>query len=134
MIFSDPRFGTQITLRSGKKKIYDAVECMAAAILTDSVAVRDVRAITLVDHARPGVVVAFERAVFLHCPGEGSPMGQSLLAFGSKASADSACPSGTPLDWRGVLEQVNSTWFRGGLNVEPHVKLPIAKPPGKPAH
>jgi copper chaperone NosL len=133
MIFEDPRFGTEVTLKSGRKKIYDAVECMAAAVLTDSIAVRDIRAVTLVDHARPGVRVPLERTVFLHCPGEGSPMGQSLLAFGSRASADSTCPApnGTILDWRGVLEQVNSVWYQGKLAVEPHVKIAGAKPAAK---
>ena len=133
MIFQDPRFGTEVTLRSGRKKIYDAVECMAAAILTDSVAVRDIRAVTLVDHSRPGVRVPLDRTVFLHCPDEESPMGQSLLAFGSRASADSTCPapSGTILDWRGVLEQVNSVWYQGKLAVEPHVKIAGGKPSTK---
>jgi len=133
MIFQDPRFGTEVTLRSGRKKIYDAVECMAAAILTDSIAVRDIRTVTLVDHARLGVRVPLDRTVFLHCPGEESPMGQSLLAFGSRVSADSTCPapSGTILDWRGVLEQVNSVWFQGRLAVEPHVKIAASKPATK---
>ena len=134
MIFTDPRFGVEVNLKSGARKIYDAVECMAAAVLTDSVAVRDVKSVTLVDHARPGTRVPIERAVFLHCPEQESPMGQSLLAFATKAEADSTCPPrrGTRLDWRGVLTQVNSTWFQGKLAVEPHVKLASAKPGTKP--
>lgn len=134
MIFSDPRFGAEVKLISGARKIYDAIECMAAAVLTDSIAVRDVRSVTLVDHARPGTRVPIERAVFLHCPEQESPMGQSLLAFATKAEADSTCPPqrGTRLDWRGVLTQVNSTWFQGKLAVEPHVKLTAGKSGAKP--
>jgi hypothetical protein len=141
MLFEDPRFGAEVTLVSGAKKTYDAIECMAAAVLTDSVAVRDVRSITLVDWARPSSPkssVAIDRAVFLHCPELTSPMGLSLLAFRSRADADTACPArrGTVLDWRGVLTQVNSRWFQGSLAVEPHVKFPRLKPSGtpKPAH
>jgi len=135
MLLEDPGFGAEITLGSGTKKIYDTVECMASAVLTDSVAVRDVRALTLVDHARPGSRVPIDRAVFLHCPEITSPMGQSLLAFRSRAEADSTCasPRGTLLDWRGVLTQINSTWFQGKLAVEPHVKFPRLKT-SRPQH
>jgi len=136
MLLEDPRFGAEITLGSGKKKIYDTVECMASALLTDSVAVSDIRTLTLADHARPGTWVPIDRVVFLHCPEIASPMGQSLLAFRSRAEADSTCPSprGTRLDWRGVLTQINSTWFEGKLAVEPHVKFPRLQSSSKPKH
>jgi copper chaperone NosL len=136
MLLEDPRFGAEITLGSGRKKIYDTVECMASAVLTDSVAARDVRALTLMDHARPGTRVPIDRVVFLHCPEIASPMGQSLLAFRSRAEADSTCGSlrGTLLDWRGVLTQINSTWFQGKLAVEPHVKFPKLKSSATPKH
>jgi len=134
MLLEDPRFGAEVTLGSGTKKIYDAVECLAAAVLTDSVAVRNVRAIALVDHARAKSPVPIDRAVFLHCPELTSPMGLSLLAFRSRADADTTCPArrGSVLDWRGVLTQVNSRWFQGRLAVEPHVKFPRLKPSGAP--
>lgn len=141
MLLEDPRFGAEVTLVSGASKTYDAVECMAAAVLTDSVAVRDVRSITLVDWARPRSPkssVPIDRAVFLHCPERTSPMGLSLLAFRSRADADTTCPArrGTVLDWGGVLTQVNSRWFQGRLAVEPHLKFPRLKPSStpKPAH
>jgi copper chaperone NosL len=136
MLLEDPQFGAELTLGSGRKKIYDTVECMASAVLTDSVAVSDVRTLTLVDHARPGNRVPIDRAVFLHCPEIASPMGQSLLAFRTSAEADSTCPSprGTRLDWRGVLTQVNATWFQGKLAVEPHVKFPRLKTSTSPKH
>jgi copper chaperone NosL len=136
MLFEDPQFGAELTLGSGRKKIYDSVECLASAVLTDSVAARDVRALTLVDHARPGTRVSIDAAVFRFCPALPSPMGQSLLAFRTRAEADSTCPapSGTPLDWRGVLARVNHIWFQDRLAVEPHVKFPRLKPSPKPAH
>jgi DNA-binding IclR family transcriptional regulator len=98
------------------------------------VAVGDVRTLTLVDHARPSSRVSIDRAVFVHCPEITSPMGQSLLAFRTRAEADSTCasPHGTVLDWRGVLTQVNTTWFQGKLAVEPHVKFPKLKASAKP--
>src|SRR5262249_24394018 len=104
------------TLRNGTVKIYDAVECMAAAVLTDSVSQKDIRAIALVDHAEPTARVALDRTVFLHCPSIESPMGQSLAAFRSGVQPQEACPTGgAVLDWRGVLTQVNTVWFQGRL-------------------
>ena len=134
MIFEDPRIGAEITLGSRAMKRYDAIECMAAAVLTDSVAVRDVRSVTFVDYARPATRVPIDRAVFVHCPEIQSPMGLSLIAFRSRAEVDSTCPGprGTILDWRGVLTQVNGTWFQGKLAVEPHVKFPRLRPSTDP--
>src|SRR5882762_7485605 len=45
MILTEPGFGGEIAVRSGPRKIYDSVECMAAAVLTDTVPQREIRAI-----------------------------------------------------------------------------------------
>jgi copper chaperone NosL len=129
MILSEPAFGGEIATRSGQRKIYDTVECMAAAVLTDSVRQSDIHAIRLVDHDAPHARITLGRTVFLHCPEIRSPMGLSLTAFATRARADSACPhhGGRLLDWRGVLVLVDSTWFQGKLAVEPHVGR-LAKP------
>jgi len=133
MILSEPGFGGEIATRSGQRKIYDTVECMAAAVLTDSVRQRDIHAIRLVNHDAPHAHIPLAHTVFLHCPEVQSPMGLSLLAFASRARADSACVhhGGRLLDWRGVLTLVDSTWFRGRLAVEPHVGR-LAKPGSAP--
>jgi len=56
-------------------------------------------------------------------------MGQSLLAVGRGPSADTTCRGGAGrrLDWRGVLERVDSTWFQGRLPVGPHVRFPALR-------
>lgn len=123
MILEDERFGAEITTRSGARRRYDAIECMAAAVLTDSVPQRDIRAIVLVDHDAPHARIALARTVFVHCPEVESPMGLSLLAFPSRTRAARACSprTGRVLDWRGVLTHVNETWFQGRLTVTPAV-------------
>jgi len=130
MILTDPRFGAELTLRSGATRVYDALECMAAAVLTDSVTIADVRQVRLADHARPGRRLDLRDAVFLHCPSIESPMGQSLLAVGRGAPADTTCRAGNGerLDWRGVLGRVDSTWFQGKLPVAPHARFPSLRP------
>ena len=122
MMFSDPAFGAEIAMRNGTRKIYDAVECMAAAVLTDSVPQRDIRAIRLVDHDLPHALLPLDRTVFGLCPSFESPMGLSLAAFGTRERAEHACRAegSRVLDWRGVLTHVNTTWFQGRLAVEPH--------------
>ena len=129
MIFSEPGFGGEIATRSGQRKIYDSVECMAAAVLTDSVPQHDIQAIRVVDHDAPHAPITLGHTEFLHCPNLQSPMGLSLLAFATRARAERACPGhgGRLLDWRGVLALVDSTWFQGKLAVEPHVGR-LAKP------
>ena len=128
MILSEPEFGGEIDTRSGPRKIYDSVECMAAAVLTDSVRQRDIRAIRLVDHDAPHARVQLGRAVFLYCPTIESPMGLSLAAFAARTRAERACSpaAGRLLDWRGVLTLVDSTWFQGRLSVEHHAAVPHA--------
>jgi hypothetical protein len=129
MIFSEHGFGGEIVTRSGRRKIYDTVECMAAAVLTDSVPQRDIHAIRVVDHDAPYAHIALRHTVFLHCPELQSPMGLSLLAYADSGRAGRACPrhAGRVLDWRGVLALVDSAWFQGRLAVEPHVG-PLSRP------
>src|SRR5260221_11182334 len=120
MIFEDPAFGAAITLRSGQRKIYDAVECMAAAVLTDSVSQRDIRAISLVDHDAPHERLPLARAAFLQCRTYESPMGLSLAAFPTRARASAAggAGMGRVLDWRGGLAVADSVWVPGPLSAE----------------
>jgi len=134
MIFSEPGFGGEITTRSGHRKIYDTVECLAAAVLTDSVPQRDIQAIRMLDHDAPYAHITLAHTVFLHCPALQSPMGLSLLAYAGRSRAEQACPhhGGRLLDWRDVLALVDSTWFQGKLAVEPHVGR-LAKP-SQPEH
>ena len=126
MIFGEAGFGGEIATRSGQRKIYDSVECMAAAVLTDSVSQGEIRAIWLVDHVAPHARLPLPSAIFLHCPALESPMGLSLAAFATRRSARRACSasSGRLLDWRGVLTQVDRTWFQGELSVERHAAIP----------
>lgn len=137
MIMSDSSFSGQIGLDRGGKRIYDAIECMAAAVLTDSVPQRNIRSITVARHDRPSVRLSLDRAVFVYCPAIESPMGLSLAAFASRVQAERACSqnSGRVLDWRDVLERVNTTWFQGKLTVAPHAGTHAARPgmrAGKP--
>lgn len=130
MLVEQPGFGGEVHLRSGVIKIYDAIECMAAAVLTDSLPQRDIRAILVIDHDAPHAKLPVGRATLVHCTSIESPMGQGFLALRDRARAGATCapPAGTPLDWRGVLSRVNQAWFLGKLSVEAHAKAGVGPP------
>ena len=127
MLIEQPGFGGEVRLRSGAVRIYDAIECMAAAVLTDSLPQRDIRAILVTDHDAPHAKLGVGRAVLLHCARLESPMGQGLLAVRDTARARATCPrpDGVRLDWKGVLERVNRAWFAGKLPVESHARAGV---------
>ena len=122
MLLTEPAFGGEIRLRSGAVRSYDSIECMAAAVLTDSVAQRDIRGIAVVDHDAPHARLPLAGAALLHCPRIESPMGLGLSAFHDRVRARRVCPApaGSLLDWQGVLAHVNRVWFLGKLSVEGH--------------
>ena len=130
MIITEPAFGAQIGLRRGGTRIYDAIECMAAAVLTDSVPQRDIRSLSVMRHDRPGEWLTLDRAVLLHCTTLASPMGLSLAAFANHEGAAAACPARERrlLDWRGVLTHVNASWFQGKLVVARHAATHSPRP------
>jgi hypothetical protein len=131
MPIDDPGFGGEVRLRSGKVRVYDSIECMAAAVLTDSVPRAQIRAITVTDHDAPHAQLPVGHATFVHCPRIHSPMGQDLLAVRGRAGAQATCPApeGAVLDWRGVLTRVNAVWFQGKLSVQDHAGAGVKTSP-----
>ncbi len=126
MRIEDPAFEGEITGERGRRWRFDAIECMAAAVLTDSVPPRAIRAITARAVAPPHAPLDVRRARFLHGPGLPSPMGMHLSAHAGEAAALAAKRrhGGRLLDWRGVLATVDSLWFQGRLDVDRHAGLP----------
>ncbi len=132
MILTEPAFGGEIRLRSSASRIYDSIECMAAAVLTDSVAQRDIRDIAVVDHDAPHARLPLAGAALLQCPRIESPMGLGLSAFQDRVRARRVCPApaGSLLDWQGVLAHVNRVWFLGKLSVKAHPATGVRAKPG----
>jgi len=127
MLVEQKAFGGTIVTTAGRRLRYDAIECMAAAVLTDSVSSRAIRSMTVPDHAPPHRPLDVRRAVFLRSPGLHSPMGLDLSAHAGDAAARAAQRRhpGARLDWRGVLAYVNHAWFQDKLDAGRH-----ARPPG----
>jgi copper chaperone NosL len=135
MIFTEPAFGGEVRTRSGRRLIYDSIECMAAAVLTDSIPQRDIRSITVVDHDPPHARLPLSRTTLVHSARIESPMGQGLFAVrdSTRVPASGDDPTAHRLDWRGVLEHVNRAWFGGKLSVESHASVGASprKTPGE---
>lgn len=139
MRIEDPAFAGEIAGASGRRWRFDAIECMAAAVLTDSVPSRAIRAIEARAHAQPHAPLDARRARYLRSAGRPSPMGLNLSSYADRAAAEAARRrhGGEVLDWRGVLAAVDSLWFQGRLDVERHARPPArapspgATPPGR---
>ena len=76
-----------------------------------------------------GHLLAAERPVGVwawRTRGRGSRYGEAP----TRADAQRACPSRAVrfIDWRGVLTHVDTTWFKGSLDVDRHVGAQRAKP------
>lgn len=128
MIITEPAFGVTATLRDGRTMIFDAIECAAAAALTDTLPARQMRTLTFADHDAPHTPLPLARTTFVYSAALESPMGQGLLAFKSTARAK-AVAAGKPytlLDWKGVLARINQVWFEGK---QPMARA-LAGPPG----
>src|SRR5262249_37070830 len=116
MILEDRRFGGEVVSRGGRRLIFDATECLAAFVLTDSIAPDRIRSIVAVDHDAPGRRIPASRAVYLHGPLE-SPMQVQLAAFRSAGSARAAGRGrGEVLSWPQVLDLIGHRWFQGRLH------------------
>ena len=126
MLIEHADYGGQIEAADGRRLVYDAIECMAAAVLTDSVAPSTLRTITVTDFGAPHAAIGAGRAVFLHCPSLESPMGLGLSAHATRETAHAAqgARAGRTFDWGQVVAFVDSIWFQGKLDAPGHVVLP----------
>ena len=126
MFIEHDEYGGEIHTTSGRRLVYDAIECMAAAVLTDSVPPASLRTMTVTDFAAPHAAIGAGRAVFLHCPALESPMGLGLSAHVTNETARAAlgARAGRTFDWGQVVAFVDSIWFQGRLDAPAHAVLP----------
>jgi copper chaperone NosL len=87
MTIADERYGSEIVTKKGRVYKYDAVECMAGALLDGNVDGQSVALLLTIDHSNPTVLVDAAEAVYLHSPTLRSPMGLNLTSFADPAGA-----------------------------------------------
>jgi copper chaperone NosL len=88
MTISDERYGSEIVTKKGRVYKYDAVECMAAAVLAGDIDNASVSMYLTIDHASPQELVDATSAVYLHSPTLRSPMGMNLTSFATREGAN----------------------------------------------
>jgi len=87
MTISDEQYGSEIVTVKGRVYKYDAVECMAAAIIAGNIDEDTVKFYLTIDHANPTVLVDATTAVYLRSPSLRSPMGMNLTSFAQHEDA-----------------------------------------------
>jgi copper chaperone NosL len=108
MTISDERYGSEIVTKKGRVYKYDAIECMAAAVLVGDVDTESVAMLLTIDHANPTVLVDATSAVYLHSSTLRSPMGMNLTSFSERTAATETVERhpGELLTWHQAKELV----------------------------
>ncbi len=100
MTISDVRFGGEIQLATGRIHTFDAIECLASYYLDATRS--DVKGVWVSDFTTR-TLVPVDSATFVS-GGLNSPMGRSLVAFGTPGDAQTNLRGGRLLRWPDVLE------------------------------
>ena len=111
MIISDTRFGAELVTRKGKIYKYDAIECMAQALLESER--NDFAFVLVTDFENPEKFVEAENARFLISELRPSPMGAYLSAYDlSTASIAGIADDHQLIDWDQALSHISSSTLR----------------------
>lgn len=105
MMITDHRFASQIVTGTGKAIKFDAIECMAAYTGEHKSELESAR-LWVSDFSNTGNWVEVKNAVIIKSEVINSPMGASLLAFGSPESAERHLTdySGERIAWQEILK------------------------------
>lgn len=103
MTVSDPRFGAELVLRTGKVRVFDSIECLAAYVA--AYPPEKVASAWVTDVTRPGKLIAAAHATYVRTRRIDSPMGLGLAALGPASAATRARAGfeGPTLTWPQVL-------------------------------
>jgi copper chaperone NosL len=104
MQISDPRYGGEVVMHTGKIRAFDSIDCMAG-YLSANPEVAASASLWVTDWSHPGTLIPLSSARFLRADGPAGPMGHGVLALGaaSDTAAIRARLGGTWATWREVL-------------------------------
>lgn len=104
MLISDPRYGSELVMGTGKTVVFDSIDCLASYY--DALPDRStVHSLWVSDYEHPGTLIPARDAYFVHFAGPGSPMGRGLLAVpaAERAQALALEVHGGIVRWNDVL-------------------------------
>lgn len=112
MIVSDPKFGAEIISTTGKIYPFDAVECLAAYVLTEKLPKEKIHSLWVTSFLYPQKFVPAESAFYVRSSQIRSPMGLSLAAVEREEEALRMVEQygGKILRWPDVIDLVEEEW------------------------
>ncbi|NPA58055.1 MAG: hypothetical protein GXN94_02045 [Aquificae bacterium] len=111
MKITDPRYGSELLLKTGKAYKFDSIECLAAYYLKNKNN-PNIHSLWVPDFLTKKFIPA-ETAVYLHSKDLPSPMGLNISAFKSKEELEKVRQKygGEVLNWEQVLQLVKKEWL-----------------------
>ena len=121
MKIMDPRYGSELLLKTGKAYKFDSVECLAAYYIENKDKLK-IHSLWVPDFLTKKFIPA-ETALYLYSKNLPSPMGLNLSAFKTKEELEKvrAKYGGEILNWDQVLQLVKKEW------IEKHKKMKMHK-------
>ena len=111
MKITDPRYGSEILLKTGKAYKFDSIECLTAFYLEnkDRLSISSLWVPDFLTH----IFISAEKAFYLHSKKLPSPMGMNISAHKTKDNLKKIKEKygGEELDWKGVLDLVKKQWL-----------------------
>jgi len=123
MKITDPRYGSELLLKTGKAYKFDSIECLSAFYLKNKNKL-EIHSLWVPDFLTKKFIKA-ETAVYLHSKDLPSPMGLNLSAFKTKEELEKvkAKYGGEILDWKQVLELVKKEWLEKHKKMHGHMHM-----------
>ncbi len=111
MKITDPRYGSEIVLKTGKPYKFDSIECLAAFYLENKERL-PFESLWVPDFLTK-VFISAQKALYLHSPNLPSPMGMNLSAYKNKENLLKVKKKygGEELVWSDVLKLVKRKWL-----------------------
>ncbi|SNZ08636.1 copper chaperone NosL [Persephonella hydrogeniphila] len=123
MKITDPRYGSELLLKTGKAYKFDSIECLAAFYIENKDKL-DIHSLWVPDFLTKKFIRA-ENAIYLHSKDLPSPMGLNLSAFETREELEKvrAKYSGEILNWQQVLELVKKEWIEKHKKMHQHMHM-----------
>ncbi|NPA12701.1 MAG: nitrous oxide reductase [Aquificae bacterium] len=120
MKITDPRYGSEILLKTGKAYKFDSIECMVAYYLKNKDK-KDIHSLWVSDFISKQFIPA-QKSVYLHSKNLPSPMGLNITAFKSMQDLEKVKQKygGKVLSWGEVQDLVKREWIEKKGNMMHH--------------
>ncbi|WP_457639374.1 nitrous oxide reductase accessory protein NosL [Persephonella sp.] len=120
MKITDPRYGSELVLKTGKVYKFDSIECLAAYYIENKDKEK-IHSLWVPDFLTKEFIPA-RSAVYLHSPDLPSPMGLNLTAFKNQQELEKVKEKygGEVMNWEQVLQLVKKQWLENKNKMHHH--------------